>query len=275
MSEHIQPASAPHSGHAVAAEGTHEHTPGVSHERDKFSLRLLVWCGVGLVGTGIVIHLAVWWTMEKLKNHNALPSGSISELARDDAARPLEQRVANMPAPHLEGIDPLSTLLLFRTEEGKEERFYVVPSVRVQLGNKKDASLYELHLGQRATITYHMPGGVPGALGIVTTVISPPGQGEKKAGPERQEVSRTLNGEIIKLEPQDVAAAREWAERQSRRYGWIDRDKGIVHIPIARAMQEVLQTKEFRADGDKKKGEGRTPLPTRASSGRAATGGQR
>ena len=38
-------------------------------------------------------------------------------------------------------------------------------------------------------------------------------------------------------------------------YGWVDRDKGIVHIPVDKAMEEVLRTKEFgstQANGRRK-----------------------
>lgn len=275
MSEHIQPALGPQTSHGtVAPAQAHEQTPGVWHEREKFSLRLILWCGAGLVGIGILIHVGVAWLLGGLEKHHAVPPGSISELAMEDASRPLGRRVGNVPPPHLEGIDPLSTLLIFRTEAGENERFYVARSARVQIGDKKDVSLYQLRLGQRATITYHMPGGVPDAMGIVNTVITPPIKAEKEARSEQPEVSRTLNGEIVKLMPQDIAAGREWAEVQSKRSGWIDREKGIVHIPIERAMQEVLDSKEF-AKGERKKSAGHRLLPTRSNSGRGARGDQR
>ena len=185
MSEHIQSAPGPLMGHsAVADTETHERTPGVSHERDRFNFRLLLWCGAGLIGIALVIHLVVWWLMAGLEKHNTLPPGSVSELALEDATRPFDQRLDKVPAPHLEGLE-----------------------------------------------------------------------GESR--------------------PSLIAAARQRAEARMDRYGWIDREKGIVHIPIEQAMQEVLQSKEFRSEGKQKKGDGRTALPTRSSSGRAARGGQR
>jgi len=45
--------------------------------------------------------------------------------------------------------------------------------------------------------------------------------------------------------PSNIAAARRQAEEQIGRYGWIDREKGIVRIPVEKAMEQVLRTKEF------------------------------
>jgi len=38
-----------------------------------------------------------------------------------------------------------------------------------------------------------------------------------------------------------------------QQYGWIDREKGIVHIPVEKAMEEVLRAKEFGSPNNKKK----------------------
>jgi hypothetical protein len=32
---------------------------------------------------------------------------------------------------------------------------------------------------------------------------------------------------------------------QMEHYGWIDREKEIVHIPVEKAMEEVLRSKEL------------------------------
>jgi hypothetical protein len=50
-----------------------------------------------------------------------------------------------------------------------------------------------------------------------------------------------------------IAAARHRAEVQMEQYGWIDREKGIVHVPVEKAMEEVLRSKEFGSAGSKKK----------------------
>jgi hypothetical protein len=275
MSEHIQPA--PHARDTSAATvETHERTPGVSHESEAFDFRLILWVGAGLAGVAVIVHIVLWWLLGGLEKYNAVPSGSISELALEDAKRPLGQRLDNVPAPHLEGIERESSLLIVRTENGEEKRFYVSADVRVRIDKNKKARLFELREGQAVTLAYYMPSGVGGGLGVVTSVTSPPAKAEqKKPELELPNISRTLNGEIVKIEPRSIAASREWAEVQMEHYGWIDRDKGIVHIPVEKAMEDVLQSKEFRTANNQKKGDGRLALPGRSNSGREAAGGKR
>ncbi|MGH7172410.1 MAG: hypothetical protein ACRELF_04455 [Gemmataceae bacterium] len=183
MSEHIQSAPDSHAAPAAVATEAHEHTPGVAHESEVFDFRLILWVGAGLVVTAVIVQVVVWWLFGSLEKHNTVPPGSVSELAKEDATLPFEQRLDKVPAPHLEGI-------------------------------------------------------------------------ERENNPSR------------------IAAARQRAEARRERYGWIDRDKEIVHVPIEKAMEEVLKAKEF-AEGKQKKSAGHTALPTRSSSGRAARGGQR
>jgi hypothetical protein len=271
MSEHIQPAPGPHTAPVAAAEA-HLRTPGVSYEREEFNFRLIIKVGVGLAVMAAVIHLVVWWLLRGLEKTDTLPAGSMSTLALDDARRPLGQRLDNVPPPHLEGIERESSLLILRVDEGKEERFYVTLDVSVRNGENEKARLFELREGQPVTVAYHMPGGVAGGIGVVTSVTSPPVKAEKKAEPELPEVSRTLTGTVVKVEPRSIAAAREWAEVQKDRYGWMDRQKEIVHIPVERAMEEVLRSSEFHSKNGKKRGDGRTASPTRSSSGREPRG---
>lgn len=278
MSEHIQPAPTPH-GHAgtgTTMAEEHAKTPGVSHEREEFNLRLILWVGLGLAATGLLIHVLVGWLLGGLERYNAQPSGEESALALVDAKKPLAQRLDNVPPPHLEGIERESSLVVLLTEKGDDKRFYAASDVRVRIGTNVKARLFDLREGQRVTLAYHMPGGVGGGLGVVTSVTSPPLKaGENKPQPELPDAMRFFSGEIIKIEPRSIAASREWAEAQMGRYGWTDRDKGIVHIPVENAMEDVLKSKEFRSDGNKKKGDGRLSLPTRSNSGRLSAGGQR
>ena len=62
--------------------------------------------------------------------------------------------------------------------------------------------------------------------------------------PALSDVSRTLAikppGPELQLNPAaDLATFRAQKEQQLNSYGWVDRDKGIAHIPIAQAMQDV------------------------------------
>jgi hypothetical protein len=253
----------------------HVRTPGVSRESEWFNFALIIKVGIGLAVTAAIIHVVVWWLLGALDKLNTLSVGSMSTLAQDDATRPLGQRLDNVPQPLLEGLERESSLLVLRTGEGEEQRFFVAPNVHVQIDKKKDARLFELREGQRVTIAYHVPGGVAGGIGVVNTMTSPPPEkAENKADTELPDATRTLTGTIVKLEPRGIAAAREWAEVRINRYGWTDRPKEIVHVPIERAMKEVLQSPEFRAKDGQKKGDGRTPSPTRSSSGRAPRGGK-
>lgn len=253
MSEHIQPAPDRTSRELERPE-EHERTPGVSHESEAFNFRLILWVGVGLAAVAIAVQVVVWWLLGDLEKYDAVPPGRVSDLAMEEARQPLGQRVDNVPSPHLEGIERESSLLVVRMASGEEKRFYASVDARVRIGDNKNARLYELREGQEVTLTYYMPGGVGGGLGVVTSVTSPPlPAGRKQPGPELPEASRTFNSEIIKIEPRSIAAARDWAEMQGKSYGWIDRDKEIVHIPVEKAMEEVLRSKQFGSAANKKK----------------------
>ena len=147
MSEHIE-------------REEHERTPGVLHESEAFDFRLIIWVGVGLAVTGIIVQIVVLGVLGGLEKKHTVPSAAVSELAKEDAERPLGQRVDNVPGPHLEGIE---------------------------------------------------------------------------------------------RESSSIAAARQRAEVQMQGYGWIDREKQIVHVPVEKAMEEVLRTKEFGSPNNKKK----------------------
>ncbi|HEY7327223.1 MAG TPA: hypothetical protein VH592_06280 [Gemmataceae bacterium] len=262
MSEHIQLPSGGHQHpHGVPGQPTfsthgeeHERTPGVLHESTAFDFRLILWVGVGLTAVGIITHFVVGGLLGGLeKKHTVLPS-AVSELAKEDAERPLGQRVDNMPVPHLEGVERESSLLDILTDNGEKHRFFTSVDVRVQIGKNQNAGLFELREGQRVTLAYYMPGGAGGGLGVVTSITSPPvGANRKEPGVDLPDVSRTLNGKIIRIEPRSIAAARDWAEEQMQQYGWIDREKQIVHIPVEKAMEEVLRTKELGSSNNKKK----------------------
>jgi hypothetical protein len=43
------------------------------------------------------------------------------------------------------------------------------------------------------------------------------------------------------VEAQDLVEKRKAEDKQLNGYGWIDRDNGIVHIPIQRAMELIVE----------------------------------
>jgi len=268
MSEHIQPSPDPHPAPVAAA--LPERTPGVSYEKSGFDFWLILRVGFGLIVTAGVIHLAVWWLLVHYEIPNAPPLEGESSLALDDARRPLSQRLLDVPPPHLEGIERESSLLILRTGESEQQRFYVAPNIQVSIQDRT-ARLFELREGQAVTITYHMPGGVAGGLGVATSVRSPPMKAATETAHELDDATRILTATVVKVEPRSVEAARAWAEVQMDRYSWADRAKGIVRIPVATAMEEVLKSREFRA-GARQKSDGRIAPPGRSNSGRGSGG---
>jgi hypothetical protein len=245
MSEHIRPADDRRDAAPVPSE-EHERTPGVLHESEAFAFGLIIKVGIGLAVVAAIAQLVIAWLLGGFERSHTVPPDRIPELVKEDAAQLLNQRIDKVPAPHLEGIERASSLLEIRTEDGARQRFVTSVDVRVRIGKNEKARLFELREGQRVTISYYMPSG-GGGLGVVTSVTTgPPLKAERnETGLELPDVSRTLNGEIIRIEPRSIAAARDWAEVQMERYGWIDRDKEIIHIPVEKAMEQVLSSKEL------------------------------
>ena len=268
MSEHIQPSPDPHP--APGAATLPERTPGVSYEKGGFDFRLILRLGFGLIVTVVVVHLAVWWLLVHYEIPNAPPLEGESSLGLDDARRPLGQRLLDVPPPHLEGIERESSLLILRTGESEQQRFYVAPNIHVSIKDRI-ARLFELREGQAVTITYHMPGGVAGGFGVATSIRSPPVKSTAETAHELPDATRMLTATVVTVEPRSVEAARAWAEVQMDHYGWADRRKGIVRIPVATAMEEVLKSREFRSDA-RKKSDGRIAPPGRSNSGRGLGG---
>jgi len=63
-----------------------------------------------------------------------------------------------------------------------------------------------------------------------------PGSREAWFSPPRQEPPAATHSSNI----ESVSAYRERMHRLLESYGWIDREKGIVHVPIEQGMQAVL-----------------------------------
>jgi hypothetical protein len=53
-------------------------------------------------------------------------------------------------------------------------------------------------------------------------------------------------------EPLDLANLRKEEDSRLKSYGWVERDKGIVHIPIEEAMRLLAETKTPNAKETKK-----------------------
>jgi hypothetical protein len=63
---------------------------------------------------------------------------------------------------------------------------------------------------------------------------------------------------------------RQAEEAYLQSTGWVDREKGIVHIPIGQAMDRVAEHLPAKVETP---GDGRPPAPGRFNSGRGSVGG--
>ena len=118
-----------------------ERTPGVSYEKSGFDFWLILRLGFGLIVTVVVLQLAVRWLLVHYEIPNAPPLSGESSLGLDDARRPLGQRLLDVPPPHLEGIERESSLLILRTGESEQQRFYVAPNIHVSIKGKARSPL--------------------------------------------------------------------------------------------------------------------------------------
>ena len=83
------------------------------------------------------------------------------------------------------------------------------------------------------------------AAGILLFVILTPFILTRIYQPALSDVSRKLTinppGPELQLNTAaDLAKFRAQEEKRLNSYGWVDRGKGIAHIPIAQAMQDVV-----------------------------------
>lgn len=82
------------------------------------------------------------------------------------------------------------------------------------------------------------------AMGVLLYVTLTPFILTRLYHPAVSDVSRELKikppGPQLQLNTAaDLVKFRAQKEQQLNSYGWVDRDKGIAHIPIAQAMQDV------------------------------------
>jgi hypothetical protein len=136
------------------------------HERTDVDARSIVIVGVVLALTCAVIYLVAWGLLKDYLSPERVPPVT-NPLAAEQNDQPLNQRLADVPAPRLEGLRPLSA---------------ANPFYRSSLP-LPDASPRNLHA-------------------------------------------------------EDLRPSRQ---PRLQSYGWVDRDKGIAHIPIEQAMRAALE----------------------------------
>lgn len=76
------------------------------------------------------------------------------------------------------------------------------------------------------------------------------------------------NAPMLQADPvKDMVAMRAEQEGKLTSYGWIDREKGVVHVPIEKAMAFTLERSMVKAQA----AEAAMPLPATAVAAPAAT----
>lgn len=84
-------------------------------------------------------------------------------------------------------------------------------------------------------------GAMLALAGIVYWFFVPPGA-EEKASMPMNSVARDVPADLAKVQAhprRDMVLFRRQEEQKVGGYGWVDRSKGIAHIPVERAMDEM------------------------------------
>jgi hypothetical protein len=224
--------------------------------------RVIYRVGGILAGTTLAVYLIVWGLLHLYEGRDKARGKTANPLLKADNARRLQQRVESIQGPPLEGLQPEDNKLLLEMVHG-QEWFYIPPSAFIKSDGEKVQDVYELREGTEVKVAYWERDN----RHVVTTIVTPI---PKKPETFSEEKIYYAWGKILKIEPLTIRGWREWAAARKDRYGWTDRDKKIVHVPLEQAMQSVLQTEEF-----KKAGKAHEPAPwldraTSSSSGRGA-----
>lgn len=114
------------------------------------------------------------------------------------------------------------------TESNRDERIVVNPDTHFEPS--------DMRVGVIAAV----------AAGVLLYVTLAPFILTRIYHPALRDVSRSLDikppAPELQLNPaNDLVKFRAQEEQQLDSYGWVDRDQGIAHIPIAQAMQDVAK----------------------------------
>lgn len=112
---------------------------------------------------------------------------------------------------------------------------------------RTDASV-RLPVWTAAALLILLPLAMGGVWVLLVTVRGAP---ETPAAVFTEDRPRPAAGPPLQADPQaDLAALRARWDRRLNGYGWVDREAGIVHIPIERAMARVAEG-ERRVEGSR------------------------
>ena len=127
-----------------------------------------------------------------LEKYHTVPPGRVSELMSEDAAQPLNERVETMCRRRISKASNDRAACSKSAPKTARESGFAHPSMSASASEEPKARTVRAAEGQIVTVSYYMPGGAGGGLGVVTSVTSPPLKSErKKPSSELPEVSQT------------------------------------------------------------------------------------
>lgn len=114
----------PEDGARTYRDGQPADNPEVRHEHSDVHVRPILAFVVGLLVTGVVVHLALAWLFFVLREREDRAKRSHWPLMHGPETVTLEERVERLPEPRLEGLDlqaPRHTLGRLRPSPTQEE----------------------------------------------------------------------------------------------------------------------------------------------------------
>ncbi len=221
--------------------------PARGHEtRDANIKTILVVAGI-LIVCAVVIHLGIWGLFEFFKQRENAAKTTTNWLVLS--------QMNQLPAqPRLEGFEPVHARVVLETPEGQEQTFYVDAPVTVyrpvEGGRRSEPlDLYDLLPGTEVSLTFRDP---PNGRRQVVRIEA----GGTRGGPERATETglKIITGKIKRIQPESGSDFRAAAEAELRRYGWVNREKDVAHIPIERAMQILVDQHLLSSKPEKEEG---------------------
>jgi hypothetical protein len=99
----------------------HLENPDVRFERRDANIRLILLTAGGLVAVAVAIHLALWGMMDYYHVRESRTHRDGNPLAEEDSKRQLDERLRDIPAPSLEGLQPVQSEHPFTRSNPKVE----------------------------------------------------------------------------------------------------------------------------------------------------------
>jgi hypothetical protein len=99
----------------------HLENPDVRFERRDANIRLILFTAGGLVAVAVAVLLILWGMMDYYNAREAKTHRDGNPLAEEDSKRQLDERLRDIPAPSLEGLQPVQSEYPFTRSNPKLE----------------------------------------------------------------------------------------------------------------------------------------------------------